>query len=220
MQVHARARVGPLGHDARNQRDVLQIQLMRQPLHGNRLDERIGNQHFLLALRRRVTVVGGLHVRLQNFADARQAAEKFHRQAVRRRRDVLFRQMGRGIVFEALADFVLQRAEHRIEQLRRDHLDFRRMDEFLVEISGEQQPQQILRDGGNGAFGRQIFPVQMVDAAHARIRRDELVCEFSDRFHGKRFTTKEQRNKDFVGHRRTRHGSRRLNQCETSAKRA
>ena len=73
--------VGPLGHDARNQRDVLQIQLMRQPLHGNRLDERIGNQHFLLALRRRVAVVGGFHVRLQHFADARQAAEKIHRQS-------------------------------------------------------------------------------------------------------------------------------------------
>jgi hypothetical protein len=30
----------------------------------------------------------------------------------------------------------------------------------------------------------------MVDAAHARIRRDELVCEFSDRFHEGEFTTK------------------------------
>ena len=64
------------------------------------------------------------------------------------------------------------------------------MDQFLVEIAGEQQPQQILRDGGNGAFGRQVFAVQMVDAAHARIRRNELVCEFGDRFHKGEFTTK------------------------------
>ena len=69
------------------------------------------------------------------------------------------------------------------------------MDEFLVEISGEQQPQQILRNGGNGAFGRQVFAVQMVDAAHARIRRDELVREFSDRFHKGEFTTKARRQK-------------------------
>jgi len=49
------------------------------------------------------------------------------------------------------------------------------MDEFLVEITGEQQPQLILRDGGNGAFGGQVFAIQMIDAAHARIRRDELI---------------------------------------------
>jgi hypothetical protein len=35
----------------------------------------------------------------------------------------------------------------------------------------------------------------MVDAAHARIRRDELVCEFGDRFHKGEFTTKARRQK-------------------------
>jgi hypothetical protein len=30
----------------------------------------------------------------------------------------------------------------------------------------------------------------MIDAAHARIRRDEVICEFGDRFHEGEFTTK------------------------------
>ena len=157
--------VRPLRHDARNERDVFQIKLMRQPLHRDGLDERIRHDDLLLARRRRVAVERGLHVRLQNFADARQAAEKFHRQLVRRRRDVFFGEAVRRIVFEALADFVLQFAENRIQQRRRLHFDFRRMDQFLVKESGEQQPQQILRDGRDGAFGRQIFAVQMIDAA-------------------------------------------------------
>ena len=172
---------------------------MRQPLHGNGLDERIGNEHLLLALRRRVAVVGGFHVRLQHFADARQAAEEFHRQVVRRRGDVLLRQVGRGIVFEALADFVLERAEHRIEQLRRHHLDFRRMDEFFVEETGEQQPQQVHGDGRDGAFGRQVFAVQMVDAADARVGCDEFICQLGDRVHEGECITKGWRQKaEFV----------------------
>jgi len=69
------------------------------------------------------------------------------------------------------------------------------MDQFFIEISGEQQPQQIHRDGGNGALGRQVFAIQMIDAAHARIRRDELIREFGDRFHDGEFTTEARRQK-------------------------
>jgi hypothetical protein len=35
----------------------------------------------------------------------------------------------------------------------------------------------------------------MVDAADARIRRDELICEFGDRFHNGKITTKTRRQK-------------------------
>ena len=49
-----------------------------------------------------------------------------------------------------------------------------------------------------GAFGRQVFAVQMIDAADARIRRDELVCKLSNRFHKGEFITETRRNKDFV----------------------
>jgi len=52
------------------------------------------------------------------------------------------------------------------------------MDELFVKITGEQQPQQILRDGRDGTLGRQVLAVQMIDAAQSRIRRDEFVREF------------------------------------------
>lgn len=98
----------PLGHDARNERDIFQIQFMRQPLHGNGLDEWIRNNDLFLARRRRVAVKRGFHIRLQNFADARQAAEEFHRQLVRFLGNVFFGEAVGRMIFQALADFVLQ----------------------------------------------------------------------------------------------------------------
>ncbi len=58
------------------------------------------------------------------------------------------------------------------------------MDWFLVEKTGKQQPQQVLRDGSDGMVGRQILAIQMVDAPDARIRRDQIIRKFGDRFHG------------------------------------
>jgi hypothetical protein len=49
------------------------------------------------------------------------------------------------------------------------------MDRFLVEKSGKNQPQQIERDGSNGAFGREIFSVEMVDSAAARLGSNQLI---------------------------------------------
>ena len=109
-----------------------------------------------------------------------------------------FGEAGGRLVFEALADFVLQFAEDGIQQRRRFHFDFRGMNQFFVKKSGKQQPQQILRDGRDGALGRQVFAVQMIDAAHLGVGRDELVRELRDGFHGAETTTKAPRHKDFV----------------------
>ena len=96
------------------------------------------------------------------------------------------------MIFQALADFVLQFSEHGIQQRRRLHFDFRRVNQLFVKKSGEQQPQQVTGDVRDGALGRQIFPVQMIDAAVPRIGRDQFVREFGDGFHSKGFTTKPQ----------------------------
>ena len=64
------------------------------------------------------------------------------------------------------------------------------MDRFLVEEPGKQQPQQVAGEGGDGAFGRQVFAVQMVDAPDARIRRDEFIRQLGDRFHGQQYPAK------------------------------
>ena len=75
---------------------------MRQPLHGDGFNERIGDDHFLFAERRRVAVVGRLGVGLEQFPDARQAGQEFDGQGVRNRTQALLRQFGRRVVFEAL----------------------------------------------------------------------------------------------------------------------
>ena len=64
-------------------------------------------------------------------------------------------------------------SEDGIQQRRRFDLDFRGVDQFFVEETGKQQPQQILRDGRDGALGRQVFAIQMIDAAQLGVGRDQ-----------------------------------------------
>src|ERR1043165_1105337 len=49
------------------------------------------------------------------------------------------------------------------------------MNRLLVEESGKYQTKQIERDGSNGAFGRKIFSIEMVDAAAAGVRSNQLI---------------------------------------------
>ena len=58
------------------------------------------------------------------------------------------------------------------------------MNRFLVEETGKEQSQQVLRNGDNGMVGRQVFAVQMVDAADARVGGDQLIRQFGDSVHG------------------------------------
>lgn len=165
----------PLGHDAGNQSNVLQIQFMRQALDRNRLNKRIGNDNLLGAGRRRIAVERRLHIRLQDFTHPRQIAEKFDRQGTRGGRGLTLGHAGRRKIFQAFAEFILEISEHGIHQCRRHHFDFRRMNGVFVKKSGEKHSQQILGDGGDGTFGRQILSVQMVDAAHFGVRGDQLI---------------------------------------------
>ena len=59
------------------------------------------------------------------------------------------------------------------------------MDQLLVKVPGEQQAEQILGDGVDGTLGRQIFAVQMIDAADAGIGLDKLVGQPGDSFHNR-----------------------------------
>ena len=57
------------------------------------------------------------------------------------------------------------------------------MNQLLIEKTGEQQPEQVVGERGDDALGRQVFPVQMIDAADAGIGGDKLICELGDGFH-------------------------------------
>ena len=114
--------------------------LVRQPLHRDGLDERI--RHHALppcssppGRRRRPPPCPSATSRAGAAGCPRNSSVRLCAAAVM----FFFGKSGGRIVFEALADFVLQLAEHGIQQCRRHHLDFRGMNQLLVEETGEQQ---------------------------------------------------------------------------------
>ena len=144
MQVHARAAMRPLGHDARNERDVLQIKLVRQPLHGDGLDERIRHDDFLLAQRRRVAVVGRLDVGLQQSRGRAAGCREIPASGCAPPgAGLFFGNSGGGLYSRLLRISSSSAAEHGVQQRRRFHLDFGGMNQLFVEETGEQQPQQV-----------------------------------------------------------------------------
>ena len=62
------------------------------------------------------------------------------------------------------------------------------MDDPLIEESRKDQPEQIVRNGGNRGLGRQIFDINVIDPSGPRIRENELVSDLGDRrFHSKEY---------------------------------
>jgi LmbE family N-acetylglucosaminyl deacetylase len=144
----------------------------------DRLDERIGDDHFILAGRGGVAIVGRLRIRLQQFPDSRQLAEEPECERARHFSQVrLSEPSGRG-VFEALPDFVFQAAKHVIEKGGSNGSDFGRVDRLLVEESGKQEAQKIDRDVGDSTLGGQVLAVHVIDAARAIIGRKQTVGQF------------------------------------------
>ena len=70
---------------------------------------------------------------------------------------------------------------------------------MFIKESGEEQAQQIARDDRNDAFGRQVFPVQMIDAAELGVGRDKAVGELGNRFHEARIYHKPKAAQSLIG---------------------
>ena len=49
MQIHARAAVRPLAHDARDQRDILLVKLVRESMHRDGFNKRVRDNNFFFA---------------------------------------------------------------------------------------------------------------------------------------------------------------------------
>ncbi len=153
---------------------------MRQALHGDGLDAGVGDDHFLFAEGCGVAVVGGFGVGMEQFADAGQAGEEFEGYGARNRAQALSRQIGRGVVFEALGDFGFEAAKDGFDQRRGLRSEFRGMHKLFVEEARKEEPEQVGGDERNGALGRQVLAVQVVDAAYAGIGGHEAVGELGN----------------------------------------
>jgi hypothetical protein len=73
MEIHAGSSVGPFGHDARDERNIFEIEFMCQALHRNCLNERISHDHFFLAQGSGVAVEGCFGISLEQVSDSRKA---------------------------------------------------------------------------------------------------------------------------------------------------
>ena len=185
VQVDAGATVRPLTHDAWDQCDVLLVKFVCHALDCDGLDERVGDDHLLVADCGGVAGVGRLDVGLEQFADGREGAQKFQREFAGQLPWAVCRFSTGRFVLDALGDFVLESAADAVHQHR--DLDFQLggLDRFLVKETGQQQPQQVGGDRGDGKLRRQIAAVQMVDAAHLGVGGDQVVGQLGDAFaHG------------------------------------
>jgi hypothetical protein len=165
MQIHAGAGMRPLGHNAWNERNVFEIEIMSEPLNGNPFHKRISDNNFFFAERSRVAVEGSLNVSRQYLSYSWEAVQKLNRQCMRDGTEVFpFIFLGR-IVFEALVNFVFEAAQDEVEERSGFDFDFGGMYGLFVEKARKEQSQKINGYLSNRAFGRKIFSIQMVYAA-------------------------------------------------------
>src|SRR5437763_9604198 len=62
MNIDAGAAVGPLGHDPRDERQILEVKNVGHALDGDRFERRISQNNFFVTFRRRVAFVSGVDV--------------------------------------------------------------------------------------------------------------------------------------------------------------
>src|SRR5207247_2936368 len=173
--------VRPFVHDARDERYARPVKLLRDALHGDGLDEWVSHNDFFFRQRGRVSVVSGFDVSLQQLTNSRQAGQKIAGETARHWAQFFSFHVGRRRVFEAFVNLLLQPFPDRIHERGGLDLQFRGVNRFVIEETRKNQAQQVGRNGGNGGFRRQIFPVKMVDAADARIRSQKPVSQLGNR---------------------------------------
>src|SRR5690242_18174817 len=115
MQIHAGAGMRPLRHNAWNEGNIFEIQIMSESLHCNRFDERISDDDLFFTERSRIAVEGSLNVSRQYLSNSWQAVQKFKGQCMRDGTEVFLCIFRRRVVFEAFIDFVFETAEDNVQ---------------------------------------------------------------------------------------------------------
>ena len=160
---------------------VGEVQFVRQSLYRDRFDERIGDDHFILAERRGVAVESRLRVCPEQFSNSRQTAEELKGQRVRHRSpDGARISVWRG-VFQALRDLGFQPHQHAMEKRVGYAANFGELNGLFVEESGKQQAQQIGGDAGDRLSGRQVLAIHVIDAARQNIGSHQTPAQVGHR---------------------------------------
>ena len=66
------------------------------------------------------------------------------------------------------------------------------MNNLVMEKAGEEQAQQVDGDRADSGFAGEIFSIQVIDPAHSRVRREQLVGKLRDRnVHWAKYSTRQ-----------------------------
>lgn len=160
MDIDPRAGVRPLGHHTGQELDAFVVKKVRRTLDGNRLEAWIRKNNFLVIRCGGVALEGGLDIGAEEFTDGGNLIEKTEQNL-----GGVF--IGRLRIVQANAPRDL-RSEPLSKGLKADAGGFGEfvfMDRMLVVESRKQHLQQLLAQRINGAFGREIVAVGMIQPA-------------------------------------------------------
>jgi len=185
VEVHAASGMGPLGHDAWQEGDAGEVELVGHALDGNGFHERVGHDHLFGAQGGGIASEGGFGIGLEDFSDAGEAGKEIEAQLAGGGGELISWEVSWGGVFEAFENLVFQTFVDGGEEQRGFDLQFRGDQGAFSEETGEDEAQEVLGDRGDGGLGRKIGTIDVIDPAHRGVRGQEPVRQLGHgRVHG------------------------------------
>ena len=198
MDVDAGARVGPLGHHARDERHLEPVQEVGQPVDGHRLQARVAEDHLVERAHGRVAVVGRLHVRGQHPAQFRDAFQELHRLGLPQRLEVALLAalrhgvwhgrgldtlrrggpLGREAVPQGAADLRGELVVQPVHEVAHVVGDVAEVQVFTAPIPGVEDLLEILAGRDDRLVVGQRAVSEVVDRGHVLIRVDDPPRQF------------------------------------------
>lgn len=184
VDVDPGAAVGPFGHHAGDEGDALAEEDMGGALDGDGLDGRVGNDDDLDAGGGRIALVGGLDIGAEEAPDFGQAGQEVADQFLRGLLVAAAALFGEAEAFGDLGD----EAVHEFEDPSfGEGLDLFGGDGFLIVEPREEEAEEVLAHGRDGALGGEIGAIDPVDPSDLVIGIDESPGDslFRTIFHAK-----------------------------------
>ena len=165
VDVDAGGAVRQLGHQPRQQRHAQLVQLVRQPVVDDGVDAGVAQQHLVHAVGRRVALVGGQHVGVEQAPDARQGESELVHDVCGAQVQVTRRQVLCAVAVAQLQPHLRgQGAEHLVQRVADvEVLGF--LAQFgRAQAHGEQHPAQAIDDFDQHLARGQVAPAQFDEA--------------------------------------------------------
>lgn len=159
MNVDPRSAMGPFGHDSWNERQFFAVEDVGQALDRNGFDAGIADDDLVIAGARRVSLIGGSDVRLQDFADWLQLVDQVENDLVSPAMWAF------GLLqTQTLECFHTKAVDNAQDTTRGNLLDSLSRNWLFVVESRKQNLKQVFADLCDSPLGRQIGAIDVIDA--------------------------------------------------------